>query len=145
MGELRLPYKVKKFIREREDMVNDCIIDAVEDKLECKNRAVMYITDFEYITDYIIDNELFDRDFYWAIVQYCKEFLESKGYYVKLKVSGPSDLDSLYKLEEYKDDEFKPFMIVFEEEKYYKRDKTTSEGCKLAGGLLGLIIGMTEN
>lgn len=145
MSELKLPYKVKKFIREREDIINDCIIDAVDDKLDCSNRAVMYITDFEYITDYIIDNQLYDRDFYWAIIQYCKQLLEDEGYYVRLRVSGPSELDFLSKLEEFTDTEFKPFMDVFKEEKHYKRDKATSEGCTLLGAVFGLIVGMTEN
>lgn len=145
INELKLPYKVKKFIREKKDLVDSCIIDAVDDKLDCSNRALMFITDFEYITDYIIDYQLYDRDFYWAIIQYCKHLLESEGYYVKLRVSGPNDLDLLSKLEEFTDDSFKPFMYVFKEEKYYKRDKATSEGCTLLGAVLGLITGMTED
>ena len=141
MSELKLPYKVRKYINENKKEIDDCILDAVSG---CK-RTELYITDLDVVVDYILDYRIFSTEFYQAIINYCKDFLEKEGYYVKLFTENPDELDWLCKLDEYTDTNFKPMMIVFSDEKAFKRDNMLSEGATLLGGFLGLLTSLTES
>ena len=97
------------------------------------------------VVDYILDYSIYSTEFYQAIINYCKYLLEEEGYYVKLYTENSDELDWLSKLEDYSDDKFKPMMIVFSNEKDYKRDNVISGGAQLVGGLIGLITMFTES
>lgn len=141
MHELKLPYKVRKYIKENKDEIDNCILDAVSG---C-NKTDLYITDLDVVVDYILDNRIFSTSFYQGIITYCKAFLEDEGYYVTLFTEEPDELDRLYKLEEYGDNNFKSMMTVFVNEKDYKRDKRLSSGARLLGFILHLFAELEEN
>lgn len=141
MDELKLPYKVRKYIKENKEKIDNCILDAVSG---C-NRTDLYITDLDVVVDYILDNSIFSTDFYQGIITYCKYFLEDEGYYVTLFTEDPNKLDRLYKLEEYDDTNFKPMMTVFANEKDYKRDKRLSNGARVFGAVLYCLMELEES
>lgn len=141
MDNLKLPYKVRKYIKENKKEIDDCILSAVEGN----KKTYLYITDLDVVVDYILDYSIYSTEFYQAIINYCKYLLEEEGYYVKLYTENPDELDWLSKLEDYSDDKFKPMMIVFSNEKDYKRDNVVSGGAQLVGGLIGLITMFTES
>lgn len=122
MRELKLHYKVRKYIKGNKNEIDDCILDAVSG---C-NRRDLYITDLDVVVGYILDNSIFSTEFCQAIINYCKDFLEDKGYYVRLFTENPDELDNLYKMEEFEDTNLTPMMTVFCNERNYKMDKRIS-------------------
>lgn len=135
MSELKLPYKVRKYIDENKQEIDNCIMNAVGSS----KKTEIYITDLDVILDYMLYYNIFSQEFYQSIINYCKDLLEKKGYYVKLYTENPDELDWIREINEYKDTKFKPIMTVYTDEKDYKRANILSEGATLLGGLIGLL------